>query len=257
MIAVAVGHVQLVGLLIDEQLRRPLEIIDVVAALALARMPDLHQELPILRELQNLVIAEVGRTLAASRTLLVRQPLRLGRRRASPVSADPNVALVIHRDPVVRFRPIVAGTGAAPMPDQIAIFVEFENRRRGLAALRSRRIGLHVGFFRIQRPAAVDNPNMVLGVNRHADSHAEQPVVGQRLWPHGIHFKPGRHHTGGLNRLSFEHQRGNSKRRHSHRKTHANTEIPSHTSHPPSFRCKLLFTGPRMRQPLSIIRDLV
>src|SRR5580704_14487416 len=73
MIAVAVGYIQLVGLLIDEQLRRPLEIIDVVAALALARLPDLHQELSILRELQYLVIAEVRRALATPRTLLVRE----------------------------------------------------------------------------------------------------------------------------------------------------------------------------------------
>src|SRR5437879_4039996 len=56
MIAVAIGDVQLVGLWIDEHLGGALEVLGVVAALALAWLADLHQELAGLGELQNHVV---------------------------------------------------------------------------------------------------------------------------------------------------------------------------------------------------------
>ncbi len=60
MIAVAVGDVHLIRLLVDKRLGRQPQIFDVVAALAMARFADLHQELAVLRKFQHLIV-EVGR----------------------------------------------------------------------------------------------------------------------------------------------------------------------------------------------------
>ena len=56
MIAVAVRDVQLVRGRIDKGLGRPAQVLDVVAALAVERLADLHQELAVLRKLQDLVV---------------------------------------------------------------------------------------------------------------------------------------------------------------------------------------------------------
>ena len=105
-VAVAVGDVQLVGLLVDEGLRRQPEIVDVVAALARLRLADLHQELPVLRELQHHVVVErlraAGLALVLLPVLSGRRLPRRGRRRAAAVAADPDVALVVDSDAVVR-----------------------------------------------------------------------------------------------------------------------------------------------------------
>ena len=55
------------------------------------------------------------------------------------VAADPDVALVVHGDAVVRRRPLEALAGAAPVAQQVAGLVELEHRRRAGAALAGRR----------------------------------------------------------------------------------------------------------------------
>ena len=45
---------------------------------------------------------------------------RAGRRRSAAVAADPDVAFVVDGDAVIRIRPVVALPGSAPVPDQIA-----------------------------------------------------------------------------------------------------------------------------------------
>ena len=62
MIAVAVGDVQFVGLRIDKRLGRQPQIRDIVAAFALLRLADLHQEFSVLGELQDHVVVEASRT---------------------------------------------------------------------------------------------------------------------------------------------------------------------------------------------------
>src|SRR6185295_17799755 len=87
---------------------------------------DLHQELAVLRELQD--VAVVG----------------------AAVAADPDVALAVDLQAVVRRRPLVAGTIlAAPAAQEIALLIELHDRRRLLAA----RAGAFVsrGFGRVER----------------------------------------------------------------------------------------------------------
>src|SRR5205814_5239231 len=132
----------------DEGLRRQPEVGDVVAALARFGLPDLHQEFPVLGELQDHVVAErlgpAGLALVLLPVLPSRRLPASGRRlsastrrsrRAAPVAADPYVAAVVDGDAVIRVGPVVAVAGSAPMPDQIARGVELEDGPRWSAAL--------------------------------------------------------------------------------------------------------------------------
>jgi hypothetical protein len=72
---------------------------------------------------------------------------------------------------------------------KIARLIEFQNRRRGRTALRGRwsRSGMYLAGF--QRSGAMNDPHMILGIHRHADGLAQNPMIGQRLGPQGIHFE--------------------------------------------------------------------
>ena len=96
-VAVAVGHIQFVGLRVDQRLRRQPQIVRIVAALALIRLADLHQELAGLRELQEHAV--VHRT---GRRHLAFIGCEGGRLLAAAVAADPDVAFVVDVDAVVR-----------------------------------------------------------------------------------------------------------------------------------------------------------
>ena len=139
------------------------EIVRVVAAAALALMPDLHQELAVARELQDL------RVLVAA-------------------AAEPDVVLIVHVDAVLELRPLVAGARAAPRRDERAVGVEFEHRRRG-APDRSRLV-------RLQRRRAMGDPDVVARIDGDADDRADDPVVRQRLRPGGIDAEKGRRDLG-------------------------------------------------------------
>jgi hypothetical protein len=56
----------------------------------------------------------------------------------------------------------------------------------------------------------MDNPDMVMGINRHADGHSENPMVRQGFRPHWVHFKPWRLDTGGLYGSLLEHDGPNT-----------------------------------------------
>ena len=201
MVAVAIGHVHFVGFLIDERFGGQSEVVDVIAAFALPGFADLHQKFAVLGELQNHGIVEVA--LNAGDLAFVEDlrstPAAPGgaRRRAAAVAADPHVAFVIHRDAVVRLRPVVALARSAPVSDQVAFFIEFENRRGRRAALCRGRIGGGVLFARFERAAAMDDPDMVIGIHRYADRLPHEPMVRQRLGPQRVHLKSRRHHVGG------------------------------------------------------------
>src|SRR6185369_14659108 len=97
------------------------EVGEVVAALARARLPDLHQELAVARELQHHVVAE--RLHAADLTFVLLAVLPGGRltapgrwrRCAAAVPTNPDVALVVDRDALIRVGPVVPLTGTSPV----------------------------------------------------------------------------------------------------------------------------------------------
>jgi len=165
LVAVAVGDVGFVRFRIDPDLRHPAEIIRIVAAFVPAETADLQQEFSVLGEFQDVGVF-------------------------CPVAADPDVALVVDENPVVRLRPLVTRAGSAPVPQQIALLVELEHRRRRTAALAGGRVQLrallHIGK---GRRAAMNDPDVVLVVRPHAYGHAEQPMIRQGLRPQRIDFE--------------------------------------------------------------------
>src|SRR4029077_10377609 len=99
MISVAVRDVNLVFLFVDESLGRQSEIGDVIAALAAVGLADLHQELALLRELQDHVVVVSLPLLCGG---FVRSASWGWRGLAPPsVAADPDVALEVDRNSVV------------------------------------------------------------------------------------------------------------------------------------------------------------
>ena len=125
------------------------------------------QELAVLRELQDL------RVLAA-------------------VAADPDVALVVDRDAVVRLRPLVALARPAPVADEVARGIELEDRRRLRAARRGRRILVRGGFVGVDASRRDGRSRRDPARRRRRRSSAEDPVVRQRLRPERIDFEPRR-----------------------------------------------------------------
>src|SRR5207248_1129119 len=142
-------------------------------ALARGRLPDLHQEPAVPRELQDHVVVERGARLALTLVLLPVLPRRrlsaAGGRTAASVAADPHVPFVVDGDAVVRVRPVVAWSGAAPVSDEGAGRVELQDRRRRRAALRGRRRRRRVQLAGFQGAGAMDDPYVILGVDRDAD----------------------------------------------------------------------------------------
>ena len=126
LVEVAVGDVGLVGLRVDPDLGDAAEVLEVVAAGVLAEPADLHQELAVLGELQDV------RVLRA-------------------VAADPDVALVVDVDAVVRLRPLVALAGPPHERTRLPSGIELEHRRRGAAAFGNRRIELGALLVVVQR----------------------------------------------------------------------------------------------------------
>ena len=198
-IEIAVGHEQLVGLFVDEEARRPADVLGVVAALVLARVADLHQELALAGELENLVV-------------LLR------------AAAQPDVVLGVHEDPVLRVRPLIAGTGPAPGLKQLSARREFEHRRRRNAALglRRRERGglLAVGNTRLP----VKHPDVVVRVDRDAAHRAGDPSIRQRLRPQRIrveqrHLRPARLGVRGAHPGSCGSADGGERARHPHQST--------------------------------------
>src|SRR5262249_10331673 len=157
---------------IDESFGREAEIIEVVAALALAGLADLPDEFSVLRELEDHVVVEAletARTTASGRERFVAPAdSTASAGTAAAIAADPDVALVADGDAVIRMGPIVPLAFAAPMSDQVSGFIEFEDRRSRGAALSGGRFGLGVQFAWFERPATMDDPDVIAGVDRDA-----------------------------------------------------------------------------------------
>ena len=100
---------------------------------------------------------------------------------------------------MVGIGPVISFTRAAPMADEVAGFVELENRWSGQAAIGSGRIGGGVEFHAFESGSAVDNPDVILGVDGDADDVADDPMVGKRLGPEWLYFEARGLHSGSLN----------------------------------------------------------
>ena len=165
-VEVAVGHEQLVGFLVEEQARGTADVLGVVAPLVLSRVADLHQELAVARELQDLVLF-----LRASR--------------------QPHVVLVVDEDAVLGLEPLIPGTRLAPRLQQPAIGAELEHARRRDAAFGRRRSQRRAALAFRNRPGAVKDPDVVVRVDRDAADGTGRPPVGQRLRPERIGLEDG------------------------------------------------------------------
>ena len=82
------------------------------------------------------------------------------------------------------------------MAEQVAGLIELEDRRRARAAqLRGLLLDalLVVGE---RRRAAMDDPDVIVGIHPDADRLSEHPVIGHRLRPERIHLEARRLHRG-------------------------------------------------------------
>src|SRR2546428_2061303 len=96
--------------------------------------------------------------------------------------ADPDVVLVIHEDPVLAQRPVVAGARTAPRVQQVAIDVELEHGRRGGAAERARRGQGGAPLVLGQRARTLDDPDLVMAGHPPPPPPTPYPGVPPRRW---------------------------------------------------------------------------
>src|SRR5262245_30176051 len=127
----------------DERVRRLIDVLGVLVALALALAADLHHELPIPAELDQVMVG-----LA--------------------VAAEPNKPFGIGVDAVLDLRPVVALPRPAPGLDKVSGLIELQHRRRRLAFL--------VCSYRA-RP--LQDPRVAALIDRHARYLAPHPLARQ------------------------------------------------------------------------------
>src|SRR5260370_1236065 len=97
--------------------------------------------------------------------------------RATAMAADPDVAFVIHGNAMIRIGPIVTGARAAPVPDEVAFFIELKNWRSRNAALRSGRFCGGVNFHGFVGIRPMDDPDVVLGIHGYANGVDFTPLA--------------------------------------------------------------------------------
>jgi hypothetical protein len=134
-----------------------------VAAFGLSGPADLHQELAVRRELEDLVV-------------LVR------------VTRDPDIAVGVDHDAVLALRPFVARARPAPAAHVIARGVKLGDRRQGFAAAVRHRLARLVDFIGEQRRRTMRDPDVSVALidgdaRDLADDELHAGVLGQRLRP--------------------------------------------------------------------------
>jgi hypothetical protein len=97
------------------------------------------------------------------------------------------------RDLLLRSRhghpPIVAVARAASCAHEIAVGIELEHWRCVRAAAAGWRVHTSRRFgFRVERLRAMDSPDAVAGIRRHAGDSTDSPVVRQRLRSGRVHL---------------------------------------------------------------------
>src|SRR5207247_6795778 len=107
------------------------------------RVADLHEELAVMRELENLTVL------------------------AGRVAAKPDVPFVVDEDAVLVGRPLVSLAGPAPRLHDAAVLIEFDHRRSRNAALGGRRLDREADLIGGKGPRGRDAPPVVLRVDEH------------------------------------------------------------------------------------------
>ncbi len=147
------------------------------------RPADLQQELPRARELQDVRV--LGRRRERASAPAAARAGRLGH----AGRGDPDVALASTAMPPGDRGHSYPAPGPPQWLDECAGLIELEHRRRRKTALvggRRVRGRAHLRS-RVERVgAAVDDPDVVLRVDRDAGDRAEEPVIRQRLGPERV-----------------------------------------------------------------------
>ena len=165
-IAIAVGHEQLVGARQHPRIRGAMQVRGVGVAFALVALADLQDELA------------VGVNFRSASSATGFRPADAGGR--ALVAADPGEALVVDVDAVLALGPLVAVARAAPGLDEIPGGIEHHDRRRSLG-----------GVLGLQRARTVQHVDVVLRVDGDAGGVAEFPLRR--------HLGPGRIDREGRN----------------------------------------------------------
>src|ERR1700722_120264 len=118
-------------------------------------MTDLHYKLSAICELENLIVV-------------------------FPAACDPDVPLGVDGNSVLRVGPFVALSWPTPALDVVPPPVELQHRWRGCSTL-------ILGFHYFAR--AGYRPHVILRIDGEAAHRSPDPVVGQLLWPRGIHLE--------------------------------------------------------------------
>ncbi len=180
---VAVGDVELVGGPVEGHVGGAAEVLRIVAAAALTLAADLHHELPLARELQNV------------RVFL-------------PAAAQPDMVCVVDVDAMLEVGPLVALARTAPRRHDVAGGIEFDHRRRGVPD--------RSGFVWLQRCRAMDDPDVIARVHVNADHGADQPSVRQRPRPRRIHLESWHRRRRGPRLRDAWHERKSDQQRGPH-----------------------------------------
>ena len=162
-VAVAVGDVDLVGRRIDRDIGWAAQPRHVVARGTVRGVANLQHEAAVAGEFQHLPI--IG-----------------------AVAADPDEAFRIDIDAVLALEPVVALARAAPRAQHVAGRIELDHRWRRDAADAARRVQRGALLVGGQAAGALDDPDIVRGVDRNAGDLAENPVVRQRFRPERVHL---------------------------------------------------------------------
>src|SRR2546427_7356600 len=85
----------------------------------------------------------------------------------------------------------------------------------------------------------MDDPDMILSIDRYADRLTEKPIVRQRFGPQRVHFKHWHLNCGSLDSgIFFEHRGPKPESNEGYDKSRANTEITTHISRPHISGCE-------------------
>src|SRR5204863_5967283 len=121
---------------IDRHGGRTVEMLRVLVVADHARLADLHQELPVARELEDHAVP-------------------------GPIAGDPHVVVIVDIDAVLVVRPRMPRPRPAPGGHEVALAVELEHRRRRLTAERARRIERGAALVLGEAPRPLDDPDVI------------------------------------------------------------------------------------------------